>query len=184
MRFVLAGLVAAMALLAQAPEGGVMTQGLAVETFSCGNLTTQCSGPARRFIEAKCGIVVTEDGRRIQVPTVPAEGPDPTDLYNDCGGSGDNPDHESDLETVVIDSDGDEITGFVFGDNYYELYVNGEIVARDPIGFVPFNSGVVRFKAKGPITYAVKLVDWGTHLGVGMELRPLERWRWRIYCTL
>ena len=54
MRFVLAGLVAAMALLAQAPEGGVMTQGLAVETFSCGNLITQCSGPARRFIEAKC----------------------------------------------------------------------------------------------------------------------------------
>jgi hypothetical protein len=59
MRFVLAGFVATMALLAQAPEGGVMTQGLAVETFSCGNLTAQCSGPARRFIEAKCGIVVT-----------------------------------------------------------------------------------------------------------------------------
>ncbi len=173
MRFVLAGFVAAMALLAQAPEGGVMTQGLAVESFSCGNLTTQCSGPARRFIEAKCGIVVTEDGRRIQVPTVPAEGPDPTDLYNDCGGSGDNPDYESDLETVVIDPDGEEVTGFVFGDNYYELYVNGKIVARDPIGFVPFNSGVVRFKAKGPITYAVKLVDWGTHLGVGMEY---DRW--------
>ena len=150
-----------------------MTQGLAVESFSCGNLARTCTGPARRFIEARCGVVETEDGRRIQVPTTPAEGPDPTDLYNDCGGPGDNPNYESELETVVVDRDGEEVTAFVFGDNYYELYVNGTIVARDPIGFIPFNSSVVRFKAKQPVTYAVKLVDWGTHLGVGMEY---ERW--------
>jgi hypothetical protein len=47
--------------------------------------------------------------------------------------------------------------------------VNGKFVARDPIGFTPFNSNVVRFKAKYPITYAVKMVDWETHLGIGME---------------
>ncbi len=70
---------------------------------------------------------------------------------------------------MVVDRDGEEISGFVFADNYYELYVNGTIVARDAVGFIPFNSSVVRFKAKRPITYAVKLVDWGTHLGVGME---------------
>ena len=159
--------------LTQGTGDGVMTQGLAVETFSCGKLARECSGPARRFIEARCGIVVAADGTRIQVPTVPAEGPDPTDLYNDCGGPGHNPSHLEDLQTVEIDADGEEVTGFVFGDNYYELYVNGEIVARDPVGFVPFNSGIVRFKAKGPLTYAVKLVDWGTHLGVGMEY---DRW--------
>ena len=101
------------------------------------------------------------------------KGPIPTDLYNDCGGPGHNPSHLEDLQTVEIDADGEEVTGYVFGDNYYELYVNGEIVARDPVGFVPFNSGVVRFKANGPLTYAVKLVDWGTHLGVGMEY---DRW--------
>ena len=159
--------------LTQGTDDGVMTQGLAVETFSCGKLARECSGPARRFIEARCGIVIAADGTRIQVPAVPAEGPDPTDLYNDCGGPGHNPSHLDDLQTVEIDADGDEVTGFVFGDNYYELYVNGRIVARDPVGFVPFNSGVVRFKAKGPLTYAVKLVDWGTHLGVGMEY---DRW--------
>ena len=145
--------------LTQGIEDGRVTQGLAVEAFSCGKLARECTGPARRFIEARCGIVVAEDGTRIQVPTVPAEGPDPTDLYNDCGGSGDNPSHLQDLETVEIDPDGAEVTGFVFGDNYYELYVNGQIVARDPVGFVPFNSGVVRFKATGPLPDAVKLVD-------------------------
>lgn len=157
----------------QVPDAGLVTQGLAAESYSCGNLAKACAGTARRFIEARCGIVVAPDGTRVQVPAVPAGGPDPTDLYNDCSGSGHNPNYLEDLDTVVIDSDGEEVTGYLFGDNYYELYVNGTIVARDPVGFVPFNSGVVRFKAKRPLTYAVKLVDWGTHLGVGMEY---DRW--------
>ena len=171
---ILIPLMIASALFAQeSPDGGIVTQGLAVETFSCGNLATACTGTARRFIEARCGIVVARDGARLQVPTVPASGPDPADLYNDCSGTGHNPNHLEDLETVVMDPDGEEVTGYLFGDNYYEIHVNGAIVARDPVGFVPFNSGVVRFKAKRPLTYAVKLVDWGTHLGVGMEY---DRW--------
>ena len=64
-----------------------------------------------------CGIVVAPDGARLQVPTVPAGGPDPADLYNDCTGSGHNPTHLEDLETVVIDPDGEAV------------YVNGMIVA-------------------------------------------------------
>ena len=109
------------AALSQGTDEGIQTQGLAVETFSCGNLARTCSGPARRFIEARCGVVVAEDGTRIQVPTVPAEGPDPTDLYNDCSGPGHNPSHLEDLQTIEIDASGDEVTGYVFGDNYYEL---------------------------------------------------------------
>lgn len=164
----------ALALSAQQPsEEGVLSRGLASETFSCGDLARECSGPARRFMEARCGTVVAADGSRVQVPTVPAEGPDPTDLFNDCGGRGHNPAHLEELETVAIDADGEEVTGYVFGDNYFELYVNGSIVARDPVGFIPFNSAVVRFRAKRPLTFAVKLVDWGTHLGVGMEY---DRW--------
>ena len=154
---------------------GSVTQGLGAETFSCGKLAKECSGAARRFMEARCGIVVAEDGARWQVPTIPVDGPDPTDLYNDCTGSGDNPRYLEDLETVVVDPDGVQITGYLFGDNYYELYINGRIVARDPVGFIPFNSGVVRFRVKQPYTVAVKLVDWGTHLGVGMEYA-----RWNI----
>lgn len=173
MRIALLLLAAGMPLLAQVESGGVLTKGLAIETFSCGNLAKECSGPARRFMEARCGIVVAADGTRIQVPAVPAEGPDPTDLFNDCSGQGHEPAAIEKLETVVIDPDGEEITAHLFGDNYFELYINGAIVARDPIGFIPFNSAVARFKVKAPYTVAVKLVDWGTHLGVGMEY---DRW--------
>ncbi len=174
MRLPLAFALTVAALHAQDPgDEGILTKGLAVETFSCGDLARTCSGTARRFIEARCGTVVAEDGTRLQVPAVPADGPNPTDLYNDCAGPGHNPTHLEDLETVVIDANGEDVTGYVFGDNYYELYVNGSIVARDPVGFVPFNSGVVRFRAERPFTFAVKLVDWGTHLGVGMEY---DRW--------
>ena len=174
MRVLLALAFISPALVGQeSSDAGIVTQGLAEETFSCGNLAKACAGSTRRFMEARCGIVVAEDGTRVQVPAKPAGGPDPTDLYNDCSGVGHNPTHLEDLETVVIDPDGEEVTGYVFGDNYYELYVNGTIVARDPVGFIPFNSGIVRLKAKRPFTYAVKLVDWGTHLGIGMEY---DRW--------
>ncbi len=33
----------------------------------------------------------------------------------------------------------------------------------------PFNSSVVRFKARYPMTYAIMGIDWETHLGLGME---------------
>ena len=154
-------------------DTGTLTAGLAAETFACGNLVRACTGPARRFVEARCGIVTASGGESFQVPVVPADGPDPTDLFNDCSGDGDNASYLDDLVTVEIDPDGEEVTGYLFADNYFELYVNGAIVARDPIGFVPFNSSVVRFKATRPLVYGVKLVDWGTHLGVGMEY---DRW--------
>jgi hypothetical protein len=97
------------------------------------------------------------------------EGPTAVDVFNTCTGTGDNPNYESQLKTVVIDEDGVEITGYIHADNYFELYVNGRFVARDSIPMTPFNTSVVRFKARYPMTYAVMGVDWETHLGVGME---------------
>ena len=74
------------------------------------------------------------------------------------------------LPTQVIDADGEVVTGYIFCDNYFELYVNGVLVGVDPVPFTAFNSCVVKFKAKRPITYAVKLVDWEENLGLGTEL--------------
>ena len=74
------------------------------------------------------------------------------------------------VPTVVVDADGEVITGYIFADNYFELYVNGTLVAVDPVPYTPFNSCVVKFKAKRPITYAIKLVDWEENLGLGTEL--------------
>jgi arylsulfatase A-like enzyme len=72
--------------------------------------------------------------------------------------------------TVIVDADGEVITGYIFADNYFELYVNGVRVGVDPVPFTPFNSCFVKFRAKRPITYAVKLVDWEENLGIGSEL--------------
>ena len=74
------------------------------------------------------------------------------------------------VPTVIVDTDGEVVTGYIFADNYFELYVNGSLVAVDPVPYTPFNSCVVKFKAKRPITYAIKLVDWEENLGLGTEL--------------
>ena len=64
----------------------------------------------------------------------------------------------------------------IVADNYFELYVNGKLVGVDPVPYTPFNSAIVRFRAKQPYTYALKLVDWEEKLGLGMEWMPNHDW--------
>ncbi len=71
---------------------------------------------------------------------------------------------------TVIDADGEVITGYIVADNYFEFYVNGKLVAVDPVPFTPFNSTIVKFKATRPVTYAFELVDWEEDLGLGTEV--------------
>jgi hypothetical protein len=124
---------------------------------------------AARLFPATVGTVTSTDGRTWTVPAPVNEGRVAVDVYDTCIGTGDNPNYASQLETVIIDKDGVEITGFIHADNYFELYVNGQFVARDSIPMTPFNTSVVRFRARYPMTYAVMGVDWETHRGVGME---------------
>jgi hypothetical protein len=163
--------IEASAPVAASSVAPVMTTGLASSTFACGSVAS-CSG-ASRFNEALCGTIADASGRTWTIPAeVNASGATCVDIYNDCTGGGDNPDYLVQLSTVVVDgdgADGTEITATLFGDNFFELYVNGQYVCRDAIGFTPFNSSASRFQAAYPITYAVRLVDWGTHLGIGME---------------
>lgn len=125
---------------------------------------------------------VSAVGRQVAVDgtvwTVPAatrfgNGPVAADLYNDVTGvrpAGYGEVDPSRVAVVEVDPDGEVITGHLFADNYFELYVNGVLVAYDPVPFTPFNSSVVRFRARRPITYALRLVDWEENLGVGTEL--------------
>ncbi|HAK56717.1 MAG: hypothetical protein QF463_08150 [Vicinamibacterales bacterium] len=148
--------------------GAAMTTGLVSSTFACDSVAS-CSG-ASRFNEALCGTIDDPSGRTWTIPAeVNTSGATCVDIYNDCTGDGDNPDYLAQLSTVVVDGEGAEITATLFGDNFFELYVNGQYVCRDAIGFTPFNSSASRFQAAYPITYAVRLIDWGTHLGIGME---------------
>jgi len=94
------------------------------------------------------------------------------DLYNECNNVTPNNLTEVNLNSVPvseIDVDGEIITGYIFADNYFELYINGDLIAVDPIPFTPFNSNIVKFKVKTPYTIAIKLIDWEENLGVGSE---------------
>ncbi len=129
------------------------------------------------------GQITATDGT---VLTVPAEtafqkglGPLGADLYNECTQV--MPAKSADVSTdkvpvVEVDADGEVITGFIVADNYFELYVNGKLVAIDNTPYTPFNSMIVKFKAKRPITYAFKVVDWDENLSLGTELMRGDPW--------
>lgn len=119
------------------------------------------------------GSIGSEDGK---VWTVPAETYFKTavkaaDLYNEC--TGHTPAKLSDVDMAaipVMDAGGsEEFAAYIFADNYFELYVNGKLIAVDAVPFTPFNASVVRFKATRPVTVAMKLVDWEENLGLGSE---------------
>ena len=157
-------LLSAMAL-ADEPS---FSQGAASKVTNTGLL--DCG--ARSRVSAM-GETTSEDGK---VWTVPAANhfqtaPKATDLFNECDRQ--ELDSIANLklqEVPVADAGGGEIfTAYLFADNYFELYVNGKLIAVDPVPFTPFNSNVVRFKAERPLSIAVKMIDWEETLGLGME---------------
>jgi hypothetical protein len=160
-----------------APPGGSVSSGFAGNLVNA-SPTERCTNPAVSVqpdvFPTRVGTVTSSDGQVWVVPGAVHDGPAAVDLFNDCTGTGENAQWQRELETVVIDPDGVEITGFIFADNYYELYVNGRFVARDRLAMTPFNSTVVRFRAKYPMTYAVKAIDWETRYGLGMEYQPFN----------
>ena len=121
------------------------------------------------------GVITSTDGK---VWTVPAEtafqsGTKGADLYNECNKiapKNSKKVSDANVPVVVIDPDGEVVTGHIVVDNYFELYVNGKLIAVDAIPFTPFNSTIVKFKVKKPYTYALKLVDWEENLGLGTEV--------------
>ena len=95
-----------------------------------------------------------------------------SDLYNECNNvrpANLNGVNLNNVPITEIDFNGDIITGFIFSDNYFELYINGKIVGVDPVPYTPFNSCIVRFKVKRPYTISVLLIDWEENLGLGTE---------------
>lgn len=173
---------------------GAMLAGCAAAQTSAQRFVTQ--GRAKTVVEnlyqcpvkvgnhrvSAVGEIAATDGTVITVPAKTAfqgatlKG---ADLFNECNQV--TPQKSAEVSTtnvpvVEVDPDGEVITGFIVADNYFELYVNGKLVAVDAIPYTPFNSVIVKFKAKRPITYAFKLVDWEEHLGLGMELFGGNPW--------
>jgi len=146
----------------------VITQGRAItdieNLYECG----------ARYRKSGIGHFIDQTKKKWIVPAAVAfsEARKAADLYNQCTHITPGAINDVNIDSVPIveiDQDGEVIIGFIFADNYFELYVNGHLVGVDAVPFTPFNSSVVRFRAKRPITYAVRLVDWEENLGLGSE---------------
>lgn len=156
---------------AQGAGGRSVTQGLGTAII---DTLYKCPVNVKNHRVSPVGTITSQDGK---VWTVPAEtvfqtGVKGSDLYNECTQI--MPAKASDVSTdhvpiVEVDRDGEVITGFLVADNYFELYVNGKLIAVDNTPFTPFNSVMVKFKVKRPYTIAIKGVDWEENLGLGTE---------------
>ncbi|MDC7787112.1 hypothetical protein J2S22_005667 [Rhodoplanes tepidamans] len=154
------------------PGGRMVTQGQAKVTVE--NLY-KCPVTVSNHRVSAVGTITATDGTVITMPARVqyGKGPIAADLYNECNQV--TPAKSADVDAskvpvVEIDPDGEVITGYVVADNYFEFYVNGKLVGLDHTPYTPFNSAIVRFKAKKPYTMAFLLVDWDEQLGLGMEL--------------
>ncbi len=144
----------------------------------------ECAEKVASFRKTPVGTITATDGTII---TLPAESAyqkglrGGADLHNDCTKT--DPKTLAEVEAltaktpiVEIDPDGEVITGYMMGDNYYEMYVNEKLVAVDSVPYTPMNGSIVRFKVKRPYTIAMKLVDWEENLGVASELNRANKW--------
>lgn len=124
------------------------------------------------------GTITANDNTTWTVPAVvdfaDAAFPFASVLHNPCTGAtyanaGDALAALDGSDVVEVDPNGDLITGFIFADNYFQLWVNGVPVGKDDVPYTQFNSNIVRFRVNRPFTLAMLLVDWEEHLGIGTE---------------
>jgi hypothetical protein len=156
-----------------------VTQGLARPIVD--NLYA-CPVQVQNHRRSAVGTITATDGTVITVPAQTAYQKGDrggVDLHNECTRTDPKtlPEVEAiQVPVVEIDSDGTVITGYLMADNYFELYVNGSLVAVDSVPFTPMNASIVRFRVKRPYTLVFKLVDWEENLGVASELNRSNPW--------
>ena len=163
------------------PPKRIVTQGPATKIIVKNLTTCAHTHPKMNLRVAAVGEITAADGTVITVPAQTALqkglGPQSHDLYNECNRI--TPQNSAEVASanvpvVEIDRDGEVITGYIVGDNYFEMYVNGKLVTVDNTPFTPFNSAIVKFRVKRPYTIAILGVDWEEHMGLGMELFPVS----------
>ncbi|MGQ0523179.1 MAG: hypothetical protein ACT4P8_05915 [Betaproteobacteria bacterium] len=164
------------------PPKRIVTQGLATKMIAETLFKCQNPNPKMNYRASPVWEITATDGTVITVPGATAlqkgKVPPNADLYNECTLV--LPKNSAEVSTanvpvIEIDPDGEVITGYITGDNYWEMYVNGKLVSVDPIPYTPFNSSIVKFKVKRPYTIAIMGVDWEERMGTGMEEFPMPR---------
>lgn len=66
------------------------------------------------------------------------------------------------------------ITGYIYCDNYFEFYFNGQLIKKDPLTFTPHNAVKVSFTWDGtsPKVYAIMCQDFATASGYEYTSSP------------
>src|SRR5260370_17961222 len=158
---------------ADPPAKRIITQGpgktVTEDLIPCAN-----PKPGMNLRKNPVGEITPQDGTKLTVPVANnfATAPKLPHLYNQCARVTPKDRSEVDLNKVPIvelDKDGEVITGFMVADNYFELYINGQLIGVDATPFTPFNSHVARFRVRRPYTIAVLAQDWEDKLGLGMD---------------
>jgi hypothetical protein len=151
-------------------------QGTAAVTQGAGTTTTVNLYPPGQRVSAVGTITASDNSTWV----VPAEvhyndnafafAPDLYNSYGDQYNSAAAAWSAYDNSNIVeIDPNGELVTAYIFGDNYFELYINGTFVGKDAVPFTEFNSHIVKFRVNRPFTVAMLLVDWEENLGLGSE---------------
>ena len=126
---------------ADPPAKRIVTQGLAKmvteDLIPCAN-----PKPGMNLRKNRVGEITAQDGTQFTVPVANhfATAPKLPDLYNECSGVTPKDMSEVDLNKVPIvelDKDGEVITAFMVGDNYFELYIKGQLIGVDATPYTP-----------------------------------------------
>ncbi len=72
-------------------------------------------------------------------------------------------------DIVEIDAGGELVTAYIWADNYFEMYIKGTPVGKDPVPYTDFNGCIVQFRVNLPFDVAMLLIDWEENLGLGSE---------------
>lgn len=63
-----------------------------------------------------------------------------------------------------------EVTGTIYCDNEFKFYINGELIAEDPVPTIPHNALNITFTipAAEPVVFAITAIDWANET-TGLE---------------
>lgn len=75
------------------------------------------------------------------------------------------------LFACLVFSQNKTVTALVYADNYFDFYVDGQLIKSDPLDFRPHNAVRFSFSVVSgvPRTYAIRAKDWTNPDGSGYE---------------
>ena len=77
------------------------------------------------------------------------------------------------LVLFACQSESKTVKGTIYANNEARFWVNGELIAEDPVPIIPINAFNVSFEIpdKGAVTFGIEGLDWADHRGLEFDGR-------------